>query len=110
MFHSSSQKREWLFHSRDELHALRAEANDAAVAHYKTELQGEHMPDYLTAHEELAIVRHHCAQIPAICARFPFPRAVVATATAYLLRSVLSPETAALAGGLLGTLAQAHQL
>ncbi|NWU92046.1 CCNH protein, partial [Upupa epops] len=93
MYHSSTQRRHWMFRSEEELMRNRSEANRKfrakAVASGKVQSND---PMLLEPHEELAICKYYEKRLVDFCAVFKpaMPRSVVGTACMYFKRFYLN--------------------
>ncbi|NXC05454.1 CCNH protein, partial [Orthonyx spaldingii] len=93
MFHSSTQRRHWIFGGEEELARRRAEANRRARARAAASgkvPQGE--PVLLEPQEELALCKYYEKRLLDFCAAFKpaMPRSVVGTACMYFKRFYLN--------------------
>ncbi|KAG6842540.1 hypothetical protein C0991_000066 [Blastosporella zonata] len=93
LYESSTQFRNWRF-SPEQLSDLRTSLNAAAVNVIRNTLEGEKpgsssVVSFLTADEELLLVKLYITKITQLCGHFRFPEEVEATAISYLKRFYL---------------------
>ncbi|XP_033107423.1 cyclin-H-like [Anneissia japonica] len=92
MFHSSTQRKFWTFHSEEQLLILRKDGNQDFITKHEHRCKSEDPFSYfLTEAEERLICRHYEHLLRDLCRNFepPMPSAVMATACAYLKRFYL---------------------
>ncbi|KAF9044863.1 cyclin-like protein [Hymenopellis radicata] len=93
IYEGSTQFRNWRY-STERLMEVRASMNEAAVAVIKRTLEAyepgsSFNVSFLTASEEILLVKHYLTKITQLCSLFRFPEEVEATAVSYMKRFYL---------------------
>ncbi|XP_040276128.1 cyclin-H [Bufo bufo] len=93
MYHNSTQRKHWTFHSEDELQRLRVQANNRCRARIRATGQA-HLCDIfnLDPHEELTICKYYEKKLLDFCNAFKpaMPKSVLGTACMYFKRFYLN--------------------
>ena len=91
MFHSSTQRKFWIFRSEDEISDIRNQVNSAYTERFKEGFPSKREVDFLSVQEERALVDYYQAVLSDVCGKFqpPIPKAVAATASQYMKRFYL---------------------
>jgi len=93
MFPSSTQKKNWMFRTPNQIFDLRKEANKNFISRYgnRNNLQNVTERQYLTVEEENSLLRFYEQQLQDFCIKFepPMPHCVIGTAHNYFKRFYL---------------------
>ncbi|XP_001632226.2 cyclin-H [Nematostella vectensis] len=88
MFHTSTQRKHWIFINQEEVQKLRENVNSAYKSRHSDAYPDKKNVKYLTVEEEKKLVEYYELVIVEVSAKFqpPVPRSVTATAITYLKR------------------------
>lgn len=91
MFHTSTQRKYWVFKSEKELADIRDELNASYRQRFKDTYPAKKDASFLSVDEEKALADYYQGVLIDVCGKFqpPIPQVVAATAVAYLKRFYL---------------------